>query len=96
MQRELYKTRNTDKNKYSQNLFKNGLANLKYEMEEMLEIEIENERMRDIVNAVEDILYVNNQIQVVQGLKILTPDEMLRRLPISLAKLKAEYNSEKF
>ena len=30
-----------------------------------------------------------------QGLKILTPNQMLRRLPISLAKLKAGNNSEK-
>ena len=30
-----------------------------------------------------------------KGLKILTPDEMLSRLPISLAQLKAGNNSEK-
>ena len=30
-----------------------------------------------------------------QGLKILTPDQMLSRLPISLAQLKAGNNSEK-
>ena len=30
-----------------------------------------------------------------KGLKILTPDQMLRRLPISLAQLKAENNSVK-
>ena len=30
-----------------------------------------------------------------QGLKILTPSQMLSRLPISLAQLKAENNSEK-
>ena len=29
------------------------------------------------------------------GLKILTPEQMLSRLPISLAQLKAENNSEK-
>ena len=29
-----------------------------------------------------------------QGLKILTPDQMLSRLPITLAQLKAAYNSE--
>ena len=31
-----------------------------------------------------------------QGLKILTPDQILRRLPIFLAQLKAGNNSEKF
>ena len=30
-----------------------------------------------------------------QGLKILTPDQMLSRLPLSLAQLKAGNNSEK-
>ena len=30
-----------------------------------------------------------------QGLKILTPDQLLSRLPISLAQLKAGNNSEK-
>ena len=30
-----------------------------------------------------------------KGLKILTPNQMLRRLPISLARLKAGNNSEK-
>ena len=30
-----------------------------------------------------------------QGLKILTPDQMLSRLPITLAQLKAGSNSEK-
>ena len=30
-----------------------------------------------------------------KGLKILTPEQMLRRLPISLAQLKAENNSAK-
>ena len=33
--------------------------------------------------------------QSTKGLKILTPDQMLSRLPISLAQLKAGNNSEK-
>ena len=39
-----------------------------------------------IANTVEYILYVNNQNQQGQGLKILTPDQMLIRLPLSLIK----------
>ena len=31
-----------------------------------------------------------------QGLKILTPDQMLSRLPINLAQLKAGNNSQKY
>ena len=51
----------------------------------------ENEKIIDIV---EHILYFK-QLQLGQGLKILTPHQMLRRLPISLAQLKAGHNSEK-
>ena len=48
----------------------------------------------EIVNLVEMILEFNRQQQG-QGLKILTPSQMLSRLPISLAQLKAGNNSEK-
>ena len=52
----------------------------------------ENEKIIDIVKR---ILYFNQLHQSGQGLKILTPNQMLRRLPISLAQLKAGNNSEK-
>ena len=48
----------------------------------------------EIVNLVEIILEFNRQQQG-QGLKILTPNQMLSRLTISLAQLKAVNNSEK-
>ena len=48
----------------------------------------------EIVNLVEMILEFNRQQQG-QGLKILTPSQMLSRLPISLAQLKAGNNSQK-
>ena len=48
----------------------------------------------EIVNVVEDILEFNRQ-QYGQGLKILTPNQMLSRLPNTLAQLKAGNNSEK-
>ena len=38
---------------------------------------------------------MKNMLQKGQGLKILTPSQMLSRLPISLAQLKAGNNSEK-
>ena len=41
------------------------------------------------------ILEFNNQNQEGKGLKILTLDQMISRLPISLAQLKAGNNSEK-
>ena len=52
----------------------------------------ENEKTKDIV---ERILYFNQLNQAGKGLKILTPRQMLTRLPISLAQLKAGNNSEK-
>ena len=41
------------------------------------------------------ILKYNQQNKQGEGLKILTPRQMLSRLPISLAQLKAGNNSEK-
>ena len=52
----------------------------------------ENEK---IINIVERIIYFNQLNQSGQGLKIWTPNQMLSRLPISLAQLKAGNNSEK-
>ena len=52
----------------------------------------ENEKIIDIV---EKILELNRENQCRQGLKILTPNQMLSRLPITLAQLKGGKNSEK-
>ena len=52
----------------------------------------ENEKIIDIV---ERILYFNQLNQSGQGLRILTPSQMLGRLLISLAQSNAENNSEK-
>ena len=52
----------------------------------------ENEKMIDIVKR---ILEFNDKIQSGQGIKILTPNQMLSRLPIALAQLNAGNNSEK-
>ena len=52
----------------------------------------ENEKIIDIV---ERILDFYKKIQSKQGVKILTPSQMLSRLPISLAQLNAGNNSEK-
>ena len=48
-----------------------------------------------IVNIVEKILEFNRQNPKGQGLKILTPDQMLSRLPITLVQLKAANISRK-
>ena len=48
-----------------------------------------------VILIAEKILEFNRQYQEGQGLKIVTPDQMLSRLQISLAQLKAGNNSEK-
>ena len=52
----------------------------------------ENEK---IINIVERSLYFNQLDQSGQGLKILTPNQMISRLPISSAQSKAGNNSVK-
>ena len=48
-----------------------------------------------MLEIVELILYFNQQNQAGQRLKMLTPNQMLSRLPISLVQLKVGNNSEK-
>ena len=76
-------------------MIKSGLADLENRIEEMSENETQNEKVHNIKNAVENILDANDKNQERKGLKILTPDQMLSKLPISLAQLKAGNNSEK-
>ena len=53
----------------------------------------ENENPNKIVDIVEKIHHFNKQ-QKGKGVKILTPKQMLQRLPIALAHVKAGYTSE--
>ena len=53
------------------------------------------EKNEKIIDIVKRILQFNYKIQSEQGTKILTPNQMLSRLPISLVQLKAGNNSEK-
>ena len=61
----------------------------------MSEEEIKIEKPDKIVEIVEEIIKFNKQNQQGKGIKILTPNQMLSRLPITLAQLKAGNNSEK-
>ena len=76
-------------------MINSGLKDLKKEIEEMSKEKRENKKPDKIVEIVEEILKFNKQNQEGQGIKILTPNQMLSRLPISLAQLKAGNNSEK-
>ena len=53
------------------------------------------EKPDKIVDIVERILYFNSQNEEGRGLKIFTLYQMLSRLPITLAQLKAANNSKK-
>ena len=92
----LNKTNDTEKNNKLINLVSSGLKDLKEEIKKMSEAEIENEDPESTVNIVEKILKFNEQNQRKgQGIKILTPSQMLNRLPIALAQLQAGNNSNK-
>ena len=94
MEKFLKLKNNAEKNKIQTDLSHSELRDLKEEIENMSEQEKETESSNEIVNIVEKILKFNRQ-QPGQGLKTLTPDQMLNRLPISLAQLNAGKNSEK-
>ena len=61
----------------------------------MSEDEIETEKPYKVAYIVKKFPHFKRQNQKGQGLKMLTPDQMISRLLISLAKLKAGNNSEK-
>ena len=95
MLKNLYKSNHKKKNKKLVSVINSGLKDLEDEIEDMSEKERENEKPDEIVKIVKEIIEFNKQNQEGQGLKILTPNQMFSRLPISLAQLKAENNSEK-
>ena len=79
------------------NIFNSGLKDLKEKIKKMSEAEIETEKSDKMVEIVEKILKFNKQNKKEgQDLKILTPNQMLSRLPIALAQLQAGNNSNKF
>ena len=85
---------NSERNEIQVGLINSGLKYLKKEIENMSEEEKELENPGEIINIVENILEFNWQQQE-QDLKISAPNQMLSRLPISSAQLKAGNNSEK-
>ena len=95
MQKELYKSKNAGKNNKLANMIKSGLKDLKKDIEQMGDDVNEIEKPDEIVDIVEKILEYNRQNQEGLGLKILTPHQMLSRLPITLAQIKSGNNLEK-
>ena len=61
----------------------------------MSEEEKEIEKPNEVIDIVEEVLDFSKQNHQGHGLKILTPYQMLNRLPITLVQLKAANNSER-
>ena len=76
-------------------MIKCRLSDLKNEIKKISENKIEIEKPNEIVDIVEKIIDFKKQNQEGQGLKILSPEQMLSRLAITLTQLKAGNNSEK-
>ena len=70
-------------------MFKNELSDLRDEIKKTPEDETRIEQPDRVVDIFEEILDFNRQIQEGKGLKLLTLEQMLSRLPITLAQLKA-------
>ena len=94
-QKKICEAKDKKKNDELVALIKIRWSNLRDEIEKMSKTEIENEKPDKILKIAKEILKFNKQKQLGQGLKILTPDQMLNRLPITLAQLKAANNSKK-
>ena len=94
-QKKICEAKDKKKNDELVALIKIRWSNLRDEIEKMSKKEIENEKPDKILKIAKEILKFNKQKQLGQGLKILTPDQMLNRLPITLAQLKAANNSKK-
>ena len=90
----MHSTRNTERNNIQVALIRSAFIDSKNKINSISENETRFEQPNEIVNIVEEILEFNRQ-QSGQGLKILTPDQMLNRLPNSLAQLKVINNSKK-
>ena len=95
--KKLFETKDKTENNEFVGKIKIRWSNLKDEIEKMPKAEIKNEKPNEILVIVNDIINFNKEIQKQQGLglKILTPNQMLSRLPITLAQLNAGNNSEK-
>ena len=96
MLKALYGIDDRENNHTLVKIIKSELNDLENEIKKMSEDEIRIEKPDKIVEIVKEILKFNKlKQQEGEGLKILTPNQMLSRLPISLAQLKAGNNSAK-
>ena len=96
MYNTLSDTKNKEKHNTQVNLNKSGLIDFKKDIKNTSKDDVNKiEEMNKIADIAELILNFDKQNQQGEGVKILTPNQLLSRLPISLAQLKAGNNSEK-
>ena len=93
--KKLFEIKDQKKNNDFVEEIKKRWSNLKDRVEKMSGDEKENKGLNKILEIVKDILKFNEENQQGQGIKILTPTQMLNRLPIALAQLQAVNNSNK-
>ena len=96
----MYKNLNTatdiEENKIKVNKIKNNLADLVMKIKNNPTNNTKKIRNKNNMAGIVELILKFNQLQQEgSSLKILTPNQTLRRLPISLAQLKAGNNSEK-
>ena len=95
MFKALYQINDKQKNNRLVSVTNSGIKDLKEEINKLSEKERQIEKPDKILKIVEEILKFNKQTQEAKGLKLLTPNQILSRLPITLAQLEAGNNSEK-
>ena len=95
MYKALNETKNSEGNKTQVNIIENRLANVIEVLKTSPTSDVKKIKNRNnLLEIVERILFFNQLNQLGKGLKILTPNQMLNRVPISLAQLKAGNNSK--
>ena len=88
-----------------------GLKRLENDMDNMSENDVENKRLDYLRELIKNIVYINEKLddmspleseeeeaaqrQRGQGLKIMTPNQLITRSPILLSQVKAGNNSQK-
>ena len=93
--KKIYQTNDSEEKNKVVSIINSGLKDLKEEAKEMTKLDKIIKDPDLIENIVKKILKVNEKNQQGQGIKILTPNQMLNRLPITLAQLQAGNNTNK-
>ena len=96
MLKNLHNFKTNEMYNLASSFIKKSCTNFKDSVEAMSKVDEKNNEIKilDILNKILNFT-LEEQKQQGHGLKILTPNQMLSRLPISLAQLKAGNNSEK-